>query len=63
MNRPDPDILRRNAEALRREALSGIAREAGIKWRSLMDLLRTRRPPRPHSHAPHPCQVPAETHP
>jgi hypothetical protein len=63
MRYPDPDTLRDQARALRAEALSGIAREGAIKWRSLMDLLRKRRPPLATAHAPHPCQVAPQTHP
>ena len=59
MRYPEPDTLREQARALRREALAGIACEGAIKWRSLIDLLRKRRPPLPTSHAPHPCQVAA----
>lgn len=55
MNRyPDPFLLQRNARALRREAMAGIATEAAIKWRALLARF---------SHAPHPCQGPAPTHP
>ena len=55
MNRyPDPFLLQREARALRREALSGIARGVAIKWRTLV----ARSPD-----APYPCQGPAPTHP
>ena len=55
MNRyPDPFVLQRNARALRREALSGIACEAAIKWKALLAGL---------SHAPLPRQGPTPTHP
>ena len=55
MNRyPDPFTLERNARELRREALSGIAEAAAVKWRALVGRL---------PHAPHPRQVPAPAHP
>jgi len=62
MNRyPDPFVLQQNARALRREALAGIALEGAIKWKSLMDLLRSGHLPL-KSHAPYPCQGPTPTH-
>ena len=55
MNRyPDPFSLQRNARALRREALSGIAEAGAIKWRALVGRLL---------HASHPRQVPTPAHP
>lgn len=54
MNRyPDPFVLQRNARALRREALAGIASGAAIKWRALLARL---------SHAPLPRQGPTPSH-
>ena len=46
------DRYKQQAQALRRETLSGIARTIAIKWRTLAS----------PSHAPHPRQVPAPTH-
>lgn len=60
---PDPDTLRSNARALRTEALSGMAREGAIKWRSLVSFLGRRQPSSPTSHAPFPCQGPSPSHP
>jgi hypothetical protein len=63
MNRyPDPLTLQENARRLRREALSGMARGAAIRWKTLVALLRRRRPPLRSSHAPHPCQGPTPSH-
>jgi hypothetical protein len=63
MRHPDPDTLRQHARDLRRDALSGIACGAAVKWRSLMESLRERRPALPRIHAAYPCQSPAAPHP
>jgi hypothetical protein len=51
---PDPSVLQLQARALRREALSGIAQAAAIKWKALLDAA---------SNAPHPRKGPAPSHP
>jgi len=63
MNRyPDPFTLQENARRMRREALAGMAHDAGIKWKTLVAHLRRRRPPLRSSHAPYPCQGPTPSH-
>ena len=63
MTHTDPDLLRDHARNLRREAFSGIACGVAVKWRSLMESLRERRPALPLPHAAYPCQSPAAPHP
>ena len=59
---PDPDVLRANAQQLRREAFAAWACAAAIKWRALLSHRVRRSPPR-RSHAPYPCQSSAPSHP
>ena len=64
MNRyPDPLTLQENARRLRREALAGMAHGAAIRWRTLVALIRRRRPPLRSIHASNPCQGPSPSHP
>jgi hypothetical protein len=64
MNRyPDPFILQRRAQELRREALAGMFDAAAIKWRTLVALIAEKASATPTSNAPHPRQGPAPTHP
>lgn len=40
MTFPDPDLLRRNAQSLRRRELAGIAAGAAIEWSTLVRRIR-----------------------
>lgn len=53
MRIPDPEALKRRAQALRREELARLACSAAVKWRALL---------KTPAHAPFPCKDPAPTH-
>ena len=54
MNRiPDPFLMQRNAQALRREELARIATGAAIRWQALVAHF---------AHAPYPRKGPTPTH-
>ena len=55
MRFPDPDLLRRNAQALRRRELAGIAAGAAIEWSTLVRRIRV------SLTRPAPCPVPVRS--